>query len=283
MNVGGRFGEAQAAFESSLHRFRGIGERWGMSFALAAMAEVAGREGRHRDAIAHFEEALTYLRALGATEDRPVAEVRLGQEYLLVGEEARADAVFAEARRTALRSGVPDSIAFVEYAAADRALRAGDLEQARSRFARTFDLVGGNRVSPQMLGLVHAGRALVLAHDGDHAGAAAGLRVAIGHGRAAFDGAMIGAAVDDGAEAALLTGDPHRALTLLAAADAVRGGPDRTRPWTAGVAARARAAVSAEEAAAAAEHGGKATIENILEYFPAADVENGGGGGDVPA
>ncbi|MGI5239228.1 BTAD domain-containing putative transcriptional regulator [Dactylosporangium sp. CA-139066] len=283
MNVGGRFGEAQAAFASSLARFRSIGERWGMSFALAAMAEVAGREGRHAEAIAYFEEALTYLRALGATEDRPVTEVRLGQEYLLVGEDERAEEIFAEARRTALRSGVPDSIAFVEYAAADRALRAGDLDQARVRFARAFELVGGNRVSPQMLGLVHSGRALVLAHGGDHAGAASGLRTAIRHGRSAFDGAMIGAAIDDGAEAALLAGDARRALVLLAAADTVRGGSDLTRPWTAGVAERARAALSAEEAEAAADEGRKATIENILEYFPAADVENGGAGGDVPA
>ncbi|HTJ33553.1 MAG TPA: BTAD domain-containing putative transcriptional regulator [Dactylosporangium sp.] len=283
INVGAKFGEAEVAFRASLDRFRGIGERWGMSFALAALAEVAGREGRHREAIGYYEEALTNLRALGATEDRPVTEVRLGQEYLLLGDAERADAVFAEARRTALRAGVPDSIAFVEYAFADRFLRAGDIEQARIRFARALELVGDNRVSSQMLGLLHSGRALVLAHDGEHAAAAEGLRTAIAYGRAAFDAAMAGAAIDDGAEAALLAGDPYRALTLCSAADTVRGGPDQTRPWAAAVAERARAALTGADAAAAVEHGRKATMENILEYFSAGDVEKPWGGGDVPA
>ncbi|MFG2039883.1 BTAD domain-containing putative transcriptional regulator [Dactylosporangium sp. NPDC048998] len=272
MNVGARLAEALDAFEASLAAFRGIGERWGMSFALAALAEVVARQGRHREAIAYFEEALTYLRALGATEDRPVTEVRLAQEYLLIGDAERADEVYAEARRTARRSGVPDSIAFVEYAYGDRALRAGDIDQARIRFARALEIVGEKRVSPQMLGLLHSGRALVLAHEGDHAGARALSREAVTLGRGAFDALIVGSALNDAAEAALLAGDPSRALTLLTAADVLRGGPDRTCPWTDALDASARASLTAGEAEAATEEGRKATIENVLEFFPPEDV-----------
>ncbi|MER7009604.1 tetratricopeptide repeat protein, partial [Dactylosporangium sp. NPDC000555] len=273
MNLGARFDEAFDAFEASLAGFRGIGERWGMSFALAALAEVVARQGRHREAIAYFEEALTYLRALGATEDRPVTEVRLAQEYDLVGDTARADEVFAEAGRTALRSAVPDSIAFVECAHAHRALRAGDVGQARVRFARALEFVGDKRVSPQMLCVLHSGRALVLAHDGDHAGARALNREAVALGSGVFDAPVAGGALDDAAEAALLAGDPARALTLLSAADFLRGGSDRTRPWTDALHASARASLTAGEVEAAAEKGRKATIENILEFFPPQDAD----------
>ncbi|WP_432842654.1 BTAD domain-containing putative transcriptional regulator [Dactylosporangium sp. CA-092794] len=270
MNVGARFDEARSAFEASLATFRGEGERWGMSFALAALAEVMARRGGHREAIGYYEEALTYLRDLGATEDRPLTEVRLAQEYRLVGDDARADEALREARRTARAAGVPDSIAFVEYAYADRALRAGDIDQARARFARAVGLIGAHRVSPQMLALVTSGQALILAHDGDHAGSRSASREAVVHGRGAFDTPIVGAVLEDAAEAALLAGDPARAATLLSAAETLRGGPDHTRPWTARVRAAALAALPAAESTAATDDGRKATIDNVLDYFPGA-------------
>nr|BFE61225.1 BTAD domain-containing putative transcriptional regulator [Dactylosporangium thailandense] len=269
LNTGAHAAESRAAFESSLAAFQGIGERWGMSFALAALAEAKAHEGRHREAIAHYEEALTYLRLLGSTEDRPVTEVRLAQLYYLIGDEPRADAVLAEARHTARRSGVPDSIAFVEYAFAYRALRTGRFDEARDRFDRALDLVGGNRVSPQMLALLHSGRAVLLARDGEHAAAGDAIRFAVVQGRAAFDAYAVANAVDDAAEAALLGGDAARAVTLLAAARAVRGTDDATRPWTADVDERARAALGAEAVPGAVERGRGATLGNVLDYFPA--------------
>ncbi|WP_433086790.1 BTAD domain-containing putative transcriptional regulator [Dactylosporangium sp. CA-052675] len=269
LNTGARAAESRAAFESSLAAFQGIGERWGMSFALAALAEAKAHEGRHREAIAHYEEALTYLRLLGSTEDRPVTEVRLAQLYSLIGDEPRAEAVLAEARRTARRSGVPDSIAFVEYAYAYRDLRTGRFDEARDRFAHALDLVGDNRVSPQMLALLHSGRAVLLARDGEHAAAGDALRFAVEQGRAAFDAYAVANAVDDAAEAALLGGDAARAVTLLAAARAVRGTHDATRPWTRDVDERARAALGAEAVPGAVERGRTATLGNVLDYFPA--------------
>ncbi|MFI5912397.1 BTAD domain-containing putative transcriptional regulator [Dactylosporangium sp. NPDC051541] len=269
LNTGAHAAESRAAFEASLAAFQSIGERWGMSFALAALAEAKAQDGLHREAIAHYEEALTYLRALGSTEDRPVTEVRLAVQYDIVGDPARADATYAEARRTALRSGVPDSIAFVEYSFAYRALRCGRLDEARTRFAHALDIVGRNRVSPQMRGLLHSGRAVVLAYDGEHAAARAAIREAVSMGRSAFDAPMIATVVVDAAETALIAGDPGRAAVLLAAAEQLRGGVDRTWPWTAKVYAATRAALTPGEVAAAVEEGGRATIENVLDYFPA--------------
>ncbi|GGM31891.1 SARP family transcriptional regulator [Dactylosporangium sucinum] len=263
LNVGGRFGEAAGEFRASLDGFRALGERWGMAFALAALAEVIARDGRHEEAIGHFEEALRYLRELGATEDRPVTEVRLAQLYGLLGRFDKAEETLAEARRTAQRSGVPDSIAFVEYAFAHRALRLGDLDQARARFAHALALVGDHRVSPQMMAMLTSGRALLLALDGDRPAAGAALREAFAHARASFDAPVVGTVLDDAAEIALLLGDPARAVTLAAGADAVRGGPDRTRPWTAAVAARAGAALGDADRAAATSLGAATTIDTV--------------------
>ncbi|WP_426512010.1 BTAD domain-containing putative transcriptional regulator [Dactylosporangium sp. McL0621] len=269
LNTGARTTESRAAFEASLAAFQGIGERWGMSFALAALAEAEGQEGRYREAIAHYEEALTYLRLLGSTEDRPITEVRLAQQYYLIGDDARAEATLAEARRTAERSGVPDSIAFVEFIDAYLALRLGRLDEARTRFGRALALVGDNRVSPQMLAVLHSGRAVLLAHDGEHAAADDAIRVAVGHGRAAFDALAVATVVEDAAEAALLGGAAARAVTLLTAAETIRGGPDATRPWTTDVYTRACAGLGAEAVRSAVEQGRGATLDNVLDYFAA--------------
>jgi hypothetical protein len=131
-----------------------------------------------------------------------------------------------------------------------------------------LEIVGDNRVSPQMLALLHSGRAVLLARDGEHAAARAATRLAVGHGRSAFDGPMIAAALDDAAEAELLAGDAARALTLLTAAETIRGGIDRTRPWTPDVYDSAHAALGPDERATAVEQGRKATIENVLDSFP---------------
>src|SRR6185312_3206848 len=122
--------------------------------------------------------------------------------------------------------------------------RCDRLDEARTRFAHALAIVGSNRVSPQMLGLLHSGRAVVLAYDGEHAAAHAALRQAVGLGRSAFDAPMIATVVADAAEAALVAGDPQRAAVLLAAAEALRGGVDRTWPWTTNVYESTRAALA---------------------------------------
>jgi hypothetical protein len=158
----------------------------------------------------------------------------------------------------------------VEYAFAYRALRTDRLDEARTRFAQALDLVGRNRVSPQMLGLLHSGRAVVFARDGEHAAARESIRNAVVMGRNAFDAPMIAFAVADGAEAALIGGDPARAAMLLAAAETLRGGAGQTWPWTTNVYASTRAALAPDALAAAVDQGERATIANILDYFPAA-------------
>jgi hypothetical protein len=120
-----------------------------------------------------------------------------------------------------------------------------------------------------MLAMLRSGRAVVLARDGEPAAARAETRTAVEHTRGAFDAVVLAAVVADAAEIALLDGDPARAVTLLQAAESIRGAADRARPWLTDVDAAARAALGPQELAAAVEHGRKATIENILEYVPA--------------
>jgi hypothetical protein len=138
---------------------------------------------------------------------------------------------------------------------------------AHARFARAQSLIGSHRVSPQMLALVHSGQALVQAHDGDFGTARGTAKAAVRHGRGAFDAPVVAAVLEDAAEAALLEGVPARAVMMLTAAGKVRGGSDRTRPWTARVAAEARAALDEPALAAATARGNAVTIDTVLELF----------------
>ncbi|MFF5231755.1 BTAD domain-containing putative transcriptional regulator [Dactylosporangium sp. NPDC000521] len=267
MNVGIPYDAAVARFDRALAGFRAIGERWGMAASLQSLGEIHARRGDHAAAAGHIEEGLRLFDVLGATEDRPPAEVRLAQLYELLGRTEEAEAMLAQARRTALDVGLPDGIAYVEYVHADRALRAGRLADARQRYYRAAEVLGADRASPQLLAAVHGGLAVVRAREGATAAARTMAAVALEHARDAFDGPVAGAVLEDAAEVLLLDGDPATAVTLLTAARKTRGGPDRTRPHVATLTADAEAALPVAERAAAVARGHALSIETAVDLL----------------
>ncbi|MEU0558452.1 BTAD domain-containing putative transcriptional regulator [Dactylosporangium sp. NPDC006015] len=267
MNVGIPYDAAVERFDRALAGFRAIGERWGMAASLQSLGEIHARRGDYATAAGHIEEGLRLFDVLGATEDRPPAEVRLAQLYELLGRADEAEAMLDRARHTALKVGLPDGIAYVEYVHADRALRAGRLADARQRFDRAAEVLGADRASPQLLAAVHGGLAVVRAREGATAAARTMAAVALEHARDAFDGPVAGAVLEDAAEVLLLGGDPATAVTLLTAARKTRGGPDRTRPHVATLTTDAEAALPVAERAAAVARGHALSIEAAVDLL----------------
>ncbi|WP_327011852.1 ATP-binding protein [Dactylosporangium sp. NBC_01737] len=267
MNVGIPYDVAARRFAKALAGFQEIGERWGTAASLQSLAEILARRGDYAAAVDHLEESLRLFGELGTTEDRSAAEVRLAQLHELLGRPERAELVLAGARRTALQVGLPDGIAFVEYVYAERALRAGRLDDARRHFNGAADVLAGDRASPQMLAAVHGGLAVVRALEGAPGDARTMAAVALEHARSAFDGPVAGAVLEDAAEVMLLDGEPALAVTLLTAAEKIRGGPDHTRPHLATLASAASEALTTEERAAAVARGRATTIETAADLL----------------
>ncbi len=267
MNVGISYDDAALRFGKALAAFREIGERWGMAAALQSLAEILARRGEYAAAAEHLEESLRLFAELGTTEDRSAAEVRLAQLHELLGRPEQADLLLAVARRTAMQVGLPDGIAFVEYVHAERALRAGRLAEARQYFGAAERVLAGDRASPQLLAAVHGGLAVVRAHEGDLGAARTMAAVALEHARDAFDGPVAGAVLEDAAEVLLMNGDPATAVTLLTAAERIRGGPDHTRPHLVALASAAASALPAAERAAAVARGSDTTITTAADLL----------------
>jgi predicted ATPase/DNA-binding SARP family transcriptional activator len=267
MNVGIPYEAAARRFGKALDGFREIGERWGMAASMQSLAEILARSGQYAAAVDHLEESLRLFGELGTAEDRSAAEVRLAQLHELLGHPERAEVVLAGARRTALQVGLPDGIAFVEYVYAERALRAGRLAEARRHFDAATEILGSALASKQMLAAVHGGLAVVQALEGEPGTARTMAAVALEHARSAFDGPVAGAVLEDAAEVVLLDGDPALAVTLLTAAEKIRGGPDHTRPHLAALTSAAAAALTETERAAAVARGRAMTIETAADLL----------------
>jgi len=78
--------------------FVAIGERWGLSNTLTARASIRAMDGDVAGAIADYEQAGTYLRQLGSTEDDLLIRLRLATLRLRLGDFDAAKAEIARAR-----------------------------------------------------------------------------------------------------------------------------------------------------------------------------------------
>ncbi|GJF34252.1 hypothetical protein KNE206_69520 [Kitasatospora sp. NE20-6] len=76
--VGG-LGQAVEDSAEALQLFTAIGDRWGMSEALSAQAENAAKQGDDRRAAAAYRQAIGIAEELGASQEVPLLQVRLGE------------------------------------------------------------------------------------------------------------------------------------------------------------------------------------------------------------
>ncbi|GGS00845.1 SARP family transcriptional regulator [Streptomyces nojiriensis] len=243
LGAGGPPTRAQASIEAALAGFRGLGERWGISFALTLLADLVARRGDHRAAIGHYEEAVAVIGELGVVEDRLYAWVRQAQLCRLAGDPAGSAAVMARAERDAVAAGWPEALAMMAHGKADLERWNGEPASARAELARAREAVREVAVHPVFEAVVLDSLGYLDAADGALAAARAhraeALELAVSCGHAPTLAQVLVGVADQ----AVRLDRPREAARLLAAALAVRGGPDHSRPDAARVEGAARAAL----------------------------------------
>jgi predicted ATPase len=225
LGQGGR--DADAYLEMAVAEFRGLGERWGISFAQTELAGRIATRGEFAAASEHYEEAIAVATELGAIDDVVQWRSRQAQLYWLLGDEESSTAAMAEAQRYADRVVWPSALAALALAKAELARWSGDTEQAFRQLDVATALLGDE-----------AEQALFRAMTHDLLGyLAVGLDEAREHRIVAFQAAteaghpsLIAHVLVGIADLALRRGQFEQAARLLAASASLRGLPDRSKP-----------------------------------------------------
>ncbi|MEV4249631.1 BTAD domain-containing putative transcriptional regulator [Streptosporangium canum] len=273
----GDLAQAEHEFASAADAFRSLGDRWGTSLALDALASLAGLYGDPSKAIALIDEALALTEQLGAVEDLPDLLCNRGDHRVrtaLAGRdgpdaagtglaEARAD--YERAAEIARHAGSPTYLAGALRGLGDIARLAGDpaearrlYEQAMERFETHWVKSAGNRTAT-LFGLGKVAEAA-----GDLDGARSLHRRAVEVATAAGSIVESARAVEALAGLALLEGDAPAAALLLGAAAGLRGILTEDDPEVSRTAAAARAALGAEPYEAAHRRGARLPQEDAL-------------------
>ncbi|WP_367133954.1 BTAD domain-containing putative transcriptional regulator [Saccharothrix sp. HUAS TT1] len=229
--------EAEAHLELALAEFRALGERWGTSFAQTELADLVARRGGFAEACEHYEHAIAVITEVGAIEDVVRMRSRQAQLHWLAGDREASAAAMAEARRLAERAAWPEAQVELTVARAVLAHWSGDDGQVRRQLDAVTAVLDddGERsniraVAHDLLGYLAEGLEEAREHR------AAALRAATRAGYAP----LVAQTVVGIADLALRQGRHEQAARLLAAADVVRGQPDRFQPDVARVERAAR-------------------------------------------
>ena len=263
INLGGATASAEVNLRAGLEGFRVLGERWGISASLAALADLTSRRGDHTGALAYLEEAVALLAEVGSAEDGPEVQGRLGLELWLLGERDRAWAVLADALRRAQRVGLPEAVARVEHTMSELARVSGDLTQARNRLERVAGLTWGLNAAPQMFALIAGSFGCLATATGDLAAARRHHAEALDRALASTDMPVVAQVLVGVADLALAEGDLEQAARLLGAVDGIRGGPDHAQLDAPRVTAAARAALGEPAFTGAYERGRATTADGV--------------------
>ncbi|MFD7629379.1 BTAD domain-containing putative transcriptional regulator [Streptomyces sp. NPDC059851] len=243
LGAGGPPEQAERDIEEALAGFRALGERWGRSFALTVLADLVARRGDFGTALAHYREAVAVLGEMGTVEERLYALVQQALVAGLAGDAAGGEAAMARAERDAEADGLPESLAATTLGRAELARRNGQFAVAREQLDRTRAAIAEVPVHPVFQAMALDTRGHLDAEAGDLAAArvhrAQGLELAVGSGHAPTVARLLVGVADQ----AVREDRPAEAARLLAAAEAVRGGPDHAWPDAARVEDAARAAL----------------------------------------
>jgi predicted ATPase/DNA-binding SARP family transcriptional activator len=258
-------GAAEADIEKALAEFRSIGERWGISYALARLADLTARRGDLALALDYSEQALVVIAEMGNVEDLVLLRAKQAQLHWLVGDERGSAAAMAQSEREAEHVGWPDAVAGMAFYKGDLARWAGDSTIARAELAYAEAVLQSTVVDPVFRAMILDSLGYLDAAEGDldAAGArrAEALAIALGSG----DHGLVAQLLVGIADQAVRHGFGREAVRLLAASEAIGGGPDLSRPDGGQVEAAARATLGPQFAEA---------IENARKEF--ADARRGG-------
>jgi predicted ATPase/DNA-binding SARP family transcriptional activator len=259
--------ELEEHVEKAIAEFQAIGDRWGLSFALTARAELQARRGRRRDAVATLERAAGLSEGFGGgTAMRLHTTLALARQVSLVGDRARAEELLAAALRDTERTGVKEGASLVHQQTAELLRRAGETREASRRLDRAEELLGGN-AHGILRALMLITRAFLDLDEGDAERARPRLEQAVRLGVEGYDHTTVSAALVALAHVALAGDDPKRAAELVGTADALRGMPDLSFPEALDAERAARAALGDAAYTAAYRRGRGRTFDDVLEEF----------------
>ncbi|MFJ3026422.1 BTAD domain-containing putative transcriptional regulator [Streptomyces tendae] len=252
LGQGGR--DADAFLEMALVEFRGLGERFGISFALTELADRIATRGELAQACEYYEQAVAVVTELGSFEDAIRMRSRQAQLYWMTGDEEASAVAMAEAQRCAERVTWPDALALLGLAKAELARWSGDAEAARNHLRAATatlgdeaDLAGIRAVTQDLLGYL----ADELEEARTHRVAAYQAATEAGH-PSTIANVLVGVA-----DLALRRGEHEQAARLLAASAAVRGLPDRAHPDAARIEQAARGGLGEARFAEATREGAR--------------------------
>ncbi|NUT35377.1 MAG: AAA family ATPase [Hamadaea sp.] len=265
VNMGEDRERAKAEFMDALARFRAVGDRWGLTLVLDALATFANNDGDHATAAACSREALILAEEIGAQEDLIQQRCNLAWTLWLQGEHDQARELLAEAQRAADRVNLPQVRAILDYGFALLARLDGDLPGALRRLRTARRTIHEFVVAPQFRAMIGASEALVLSVQGDPQGARRALDDALDEALSAGDAPIVGLVLVAWAGVELHADDATAAATLLGAAAAVVGTVDRSLVDRPPIEAGALAALGRQGYDEAFERGSAYTMDTVRD------------------
>ncbi|WP_269802691.1 AfsR/SARP family transcriptional regulator [Actinocorallia populi] len=124
--------------DRALADFRALGERWGMTQTLDALASVAQQCGDPGRALSLLEEALVLVRELGSTVDTAEILCRRGDVLAGLGLLGEARTSYLSAADPARRTGAQSTLVAVQCGLGDVARLEGDLDTAAAHYERAL-------------------------------------------------------------------------------------------------------------------------------------------------
>ncbi|GGQ18966.1 SARP family transcriptional regulator [Streptosporangium pseudovulgare] len=249
----------------ALAEFRALGDRSGISLALAFLADRLAMRGEFARACEHYEEAAVALAEMGATEDVVGLRARQAQLHWLLGDERACASAMAEAQRCADGIAWPDAYVLAELALSKAQLACwrGEPDRVRRHLAAARAALGDDGEPGVWFRVRASGLYGHLIEDLDEARAhwSETLRATAETGYPpAIAGVLLGIA-----DLALRRGDHEQAARLLAASDGVRGTPDRSQPDGTRIAAETRSRLGEAAFAEATRDGRRRDWRELAE------------------
>ncbi|RKT54980.1 putative ATPase [Saccharothrix australiensis] len=264
----GRVDRARRAHVEALARFRALGERWGMSTALAQLAELARAGGDLAGAVGFLDEAVALAEEFGATEHAAGLLARRAEAFRLLGRFAEAWADLERAAEAARSQGAVEALAEVWLGMAEACRLRGGLAAARRWCEEALRVCPSGWFGPEEVrALVRVSLARVALAAGDVAGARAHCDAALDSSVEWGNPMVLTRVADARSAVALAEGDAARAALLLGAAAGLRGTAAEGDPDVLAVRRGARevlgAAVFEAEAARGAALGREGTLSAL--------------------
>ncbi|WP_066369981.1 BTAD domain-containing putative transcriptional regulator [Herbidospora mongoliensis] len=237
LTIGGDATGVDTDIEIALAEFRAVGDRWGISSALAFLADRLAMRGDFGRACGLIDEAVTALTEVNSTEDVVGLRARQAQLHWLLGDEPASAAAMAEAQRLVGGITWPNVLAELAIAKGWLARRRGDLEETRRHLATAGTLLGDSDLG----GWIRASAMDMYGYLTDDLGESREYRTEAFRAAVASEyPPMISSVLIGIADVALRQGEHEQAARLLGAADAVRGTQDLSQPDAARIASEAQ-------------------------------------------